>query len=379
VTTNAALTERPMRDRVYTIQTAAGPRETELCSLQTADKVQISVSRLRHPNARAAVLLGHGLTTSSDMFVMPEHRNLAAFLHDEGYEVWAADFRMSNHYPYNAERAYTFDDAALYDWPALVKLVRSKMSGRKLHVIAHCLGSATFHASLYGLQLRDPGSTTDWVDSVISNSISLHPRVHWWSFIKLVVAPFAVERLLRLPYLDPGWADHTSINRSWRGRLLARLAERAHLECNSHACNILSFLWGTGFPALYQHDNMLPHTHDRLADLFGPVGMTYFRNVRKGALWWNRALVRCGKDDRLPKRYFDNVHDVKVPTLLVQGVHNHIFPGANRVTFERARAVGATQFRYHEFDAYGHQDVFMGGACDRDTFPTFAKFLAEHT
>jgi lysosomal acid lipase/cholesteryl ester hydrolase len=361
-------------DRIYSIPTSDGIRQTVLHRLTTEDGVGVSVSHLARARASDSVLLIHGLTTSSDMYVMPEHYNLAAYLYDQGYDVWAADFRMSNHYVNNQRRRFTFDDVALYDWPLIVKHVRGHMPGKRLHVIAHCLGSATFHLALYGKTVA-----ADLVDSVIANSISLNPRVRWWSAVKLLLAPFLVEKVLRLPYVDPRWSEFDNIERPWLGRLLARLAGLAHLECNQHACNVLSFMWGTGFPALFEHCNMHVATHDRLAELFGPVGMEYFRNVRKGVLS-NQTLVKYARGDkysRLPERYFDGVAEVAVPTLLVSGDKNHIFPGANKLTYERARQAGSRSFEYREFAGYGHQDVFMGKHCARDTFPVFCQFLSQ--
>ena len=58
----------------------------------------------------------HGLTSSSDLFIMPEHRNLVSYLLDNGFtDVWALDFRMSNRFPYDTEtHRYTLDDIADY-------------------------------------------------------------------------------------------------------------------------------------------------------------------------------------------------------------------------------------------------------------------------
>jgi cholesterol oxidase len=57
----------------------------------------------------------YGLTSSSDMFIMPEHRNLVQTLLDHGFgDVWTLDFRGSCRFPYNLERTrYTLDDIAL--------------------------------------------------------------------------------------------------------------------------------------------------------------------------------------------------------------------------------------------------------------------------
>ena len=365
---------KPMTDRVYTVQTKkSGALKTALHQFTTEDGVGISMSRLDNPRATDSVLLIHGLTTSSDMFVMPEHYNLAAFLHDAGYDVWIADYRMSNHYPYNHSKRFAFDDVGLYDWPASIARMRQHNSGRRIHVVAHCLGSATFHIALYG-------KTVSGISSVVSNSISLNACVHPWTKLKLMVAPFLVDHVLRLPYVDPRWSELHNRRIPWLGRMLARLVHLFHVECNEHACNLISFTWGSGHPAIWEHRNVDPITHDRATELFGPVGTEYFRNARKCVLSDN-TVVRYrsgGKYETLPKRYIDNVRDVKVPTLLMSGQFNNIFPGSNKLTFERARAAGNSSMRYREFADYGHQDLLMGKSCDEDVFPAIADFLRAH-
>ena len=37
---------------------------------------------------------------------------------------------------------------------------------------------------------------------------------------------------------------------------------------------MLSFMWGSGHPAMYEHANLLPETHERMGDLCGPAGRT---------------------------------------------------------------------------------------------------------
>jgi pimeloyl-ACP methyl ester carboxylesterase len=368
-----SVAHKPMTDRVYDVQTRnSGRLQTVLHPLRTDDGVDISLSHLERPGATDSVLLIHGLTTSSDMFVMPEHYGLAAFLHDAGFDVWIADFRMSNHYPYNLEKRFCFDDAGLYDWPASIARIRQHNQGRRIHVVAHCLGSLTFHIALYGKQVSG-------ITSVVSNSVSLNPRVHPWAAVKLLAAPFLVDRVLRFPYIDPRWSELHNSQKPLLGRMIARLVGLVHLECNDNACNLISFTWGSGHPAIWQHQQLDLVTHDRATELFGPVGMEYFRNVRK-SVFADNTTVRYrsgGKYDVLPRRYIDNVGQVRVPTLLMAGQHNDIFPGSNRLTYDRVRAAGSGSFRYQEFADYGHQDLLMGKHCDADVFPTIVDFMRE--
>ena len=366
-----------MRDRVYTVHTRrSGPLMTVLHPLTTPDGVRVSVSHLPAGGGGSpdAVLLIHGLTTSSDMFVMPEHVSIASYLHDHGFDVWLADFRMSNHFAYNTTQAFEFEDIGSYDWPTIIGFIREQIGARRrLHVIAHCLGSVTFHYALYG-------KTIQGIDSVISNSVSLHARVHPWAALKLVAAPFVVDHVLRLPYLDPSWADKAAdgSRQPWLGRLIAKLVGLWHLECNVDACNLVSFTWGSGTPALFQHDKLAAATHDRLPELFGPIAMPYFRVVQK-AYWGGQDFgLQSKKAEHVatyPRRLCDRVGEVKVPTLFLSGEHNHIFPGSNRHTAAAIRDRGVDGYEYVEIPGYGHQDLFMGKDCDRDTFPLMLQFL----
>lgn len=360
-----------LQDRIFRVTTRrSGTLATTLHPLTTPDGVRISVSRLPNPGARDVCLLIHGLTTSSDMYVMPEHYGLAAFLHDQGYDVWLADFRMSNHYAYNTDATFTFDEIGAYDWPTIIDFIRRTVgSDARLHVICHCLGSVTFHHALYG-------KSVSGITSVVSNSVSLNPRVHPFAMMKLVAAPFLVDSVLRMRVVDPRWGQ-PGVKAPLVGRALAKLVNLVHLECNDPACNLVSFLWGSGFPAVFTHEKMAPETHDRLTELFGPVAMSYFRNVRHGVFNGNCFGRYSTKPEfaKLPDRYIDRVGEVVVPTLLLSGDKNHIFPGANALTAALIARKGLSGYEYRELPGYGHQDVLMGKDCDREVFPLIHQFI----
>lgn len=368
--TSSASASPVIKDRIYTVQTrTSGALQTTLHPLTTPDGLQISVSRLAKPGAKDTCLLIHGLTTSSDMFVMPEHYNLAAYLHDQGYDVFLADFRMSAHYAFNTQGNYTFDEVGTSDWPTIVEFIRRSIGDARLHVICHCLGSVTFHHALYG-------KSVSGITSVVSNSVSLNPCVHPWAAAKLVCAPFLVDSVLRLRLVDPRWGD-PDVPAPFIGRLLAKAVNLIHVECNNPACNLVSFLWGDGFPAVFTHEKMAAETHDRLTELFGPIAMPYFRNVRH-ALFNDNTFGRYSRKpehQHLPTRYIDNVGEVVVPTLLLSGERNHIFPGSNKLTAQRIAQKGIGGYEYHEIPDYGHQDVFMGKDCDTEVFPLIRQFL----
>ncbi|MEK8104286.1 alpha/beta fold hydrolase [Micromonospora sp. M12] len=117
----------------------------------TSDGTRLSLCRIspRDDGDRPVVLLLHGLTASADMFVLPEIRNLVEVLLDAGYEPWLLDWRGSCRLPYNEGRErYTLDDVALYDIPEAVALVRERIDGRPLSVVAHCIGAMSLSMSM---------------------------------------------------------------------------------------------------------------------------------------------------------------------------------------------------------------------------------------
>ena len=90
--------------REIPLYTLDGVKDAEVSThyIYTEDKLRLSALRFQRGEAGEAILVIHGLTTSSDMFIMPEHYNLVQFLLDSGFtDVWCLDFRMSNRYSYN--------------------------------------------------------------------------------------------------------------------------------------------------------------------------------------------------------------------------------------------------------------------------------------
>src|SRR5262249_10365323 len=143
------LSPRGTMDRkipLYTLKGVADAKVT-VYPFSTEDGVGLILTRFRRGESEGdAVLLLHGLTSSSDMFIMPEHRNLVSFLLDEGYaDVWCLDARISNRFVYNLPPwRFTLDDVALFDYPAALALMEPHLGSRKVAVISHCVGSLTF-------------------------------------------------------------------------------------------------------------------------------------------------------------------------------------------------------------------------------------------
>lgn len=339
----------------------------------TEDKLGLSMIRFRRGDGDDAVLIIHGLTTSTDMFIMPEHKNLVSYLLDNGFgDVWCLDYRMSNRHSYNLRRhRFNMDDIALFDYPPAIETIKQHIGARRLHVICHCLGSASFTMSLFG-------GAVDGISSVIANSVALTPKVPTWSHIKLYLAPFFVEQILSVAYIDPRGSNDPGLT---RGKMLSKVVSLFHRECDVPACHMLSLLWGTGWPALYNHKNLATVTHERGGDLYGGTAVHYFRHVR--------AMVRAGntavkyekgnpKYDRLPDNYFERAAEMKTPVLFMTGKENRVFADSNIECHRRLEEIVPGRHELLVIPGYGHQDVFMGNNVHRDVFPHFLRFLNEH-
>lgn len=362
--------------REIPLYTLDGVRNAEVGThyLSTEDKLGLSLLRFtRGEPAGDAVLIIHGLTTSTDMFVMPEHYNLVSYLLDHGFtDVWCLDYRMSNRYSYNlAPHRYTMDDIALFDFPPAVELIRREIGSRGLHVICHCLGAVSFTMSLAA------GAVTG-IASVIANSVALTPRVRAWSRVKLGSAPFMVETVLGFPYLNPRWSEDPMPS---RGKLFSRVVSMFHRECDVPACHMLSLMWGTGWPALYRHENLADVTHRRGGDLYGAVSMHYYRHVMKMVRAGNRAVKFDPSNPAhgaLPDDYLAAASAITTPILFMTGERNQIFTTSNVICHRRLREMGCTQHELRVFPGYGHQDVFMGKDVAVDIFPSLLDFLDRH-
>ena len=359
--------------RQIPLYTLDGVKNAEVSThyITTDDKLGLSAVRFQRGEAGEAILIVHGLTTSTDMFIMPEHYNLVSYLLDNGYrDVWCLDYRMSNRHSYNLfKHRFTMDDVALYDYKPTLALMRDHIGDKPIHVITHCLGANSFTMALFA-------KVVDGVSSVIANSCGLTPRVPAWSNVKLMVAPNTVEYVIGLPYLNPIWDDDPG----WtRGKIFARFVDLFHPECNVPACHMLSLMWGDGHPALYNHQNLADVTHQRGGDLYGATSMNYYRHVRK--------MVKAGQAVKysdtpqyaaLPKDYFAYAKEIETPVLFVTGADNKVFSNSNIVCWERLQDIVPGRHELHVFPGYGHQDPFMGDQVARDIFPRLLEFIEKH-
>ncbi len=360
-------------ERLIPLESRAGVSQArfERHSIWSQDGLHLQIDRFYRSKNRNVVLLLHGLTTSTDMFIMPEHYNLVQYLLNNGYEdVWSFDWRGSLRYSYNLKPyEYNLDYVASYDIPKAIELMRSQLGEDvAIHVICHCVGSISFMSSLAAGKIKG-------IRSIISNSVSLTPQVPWQSRLKLQLGPFILKNIMGYPYISPEMPYFNGVRFGkwifWMERLLRR-------ECREPACHMVSFMWGWGFPAAFEHENLNPITHRRLKDLFGSTSLDWYKHILK-MVKSKQALPfrREGEFSDLPESYLGNLKDIELPPLLlVSGDKNKIFPQSNKITYEALVKMNLhSKASYKEFKGYGHQDVLMGRNSHEDIFPNFLNFM----
>ncbi|MFG2000769.1 alpha/beta fold hydrolase [Spirillospora sp. NPDC048911] len=338
----------------------------------TEDGLGLELTRFLRAESDDVVLLVHGLTSASDVFIMPEHRNLASHLLDNGYtDVWALDFRMSGRFPYDTEtHRYTLDDIALYDFPAALRVLRRQIGDRRIHVIAHCLGSVSFTMSLFG-------GAVDGIASLTCNSVSLTPRVPAFSKLKLTFGPNFMEYVVGLPFIDPRFGNAPVLTRGW---MMSRLISLFHNECKERACHIQSFQWGAGKPAMYEHENLLPVTHERMADICCASGLHYYRHIRKMIQAGNSVKYDPdnARHDALPDDYMENAADIRTPLLLLAPERNKVFTDSNNHFHRLLEKAAPGRHELAVLPGYGHLDPLIGKNSHIDVFPRIVDFIKRH-
>ncbi|MEO3784524.1 alpha/beta fold hydrolase [Actinocorallia sp. B10E7] len=277
----------------------------------TADGLGLSLTRFHRADCDDVVLLVHGLAGSREMFTRPGHTNLVSHLLDSGFtDVWTLDHRMSSRLPYNTEgHRFTLDDVAAYDHPAALDCLREAVGDRRVHVIAHCLGSVTFLTSLFA-------GLVDQVATVVSNSVSLNPRLSRRALARLRFSPGLAPQIMGMAGSSPNPARAGGTGGSGYGRHIRRMASAERVV-----------KWDEEDPRL-------------------PDGLTGLTAVR-------------------------------TPILFLAGSENRVFTDSNIVTYRELEQAVPGRHGLRILPGYGHADPFIGRNAHAEVFPHIVDFLNE--
>lgn len=309
---------------------------------------------------KGPVLLVHGAGVRANIFRAPSGRTIVDSLIDAGYDVWLENWRASIDF---APNEWTLDQAAVNDHPAAVETVVRETGSQEVQAIIHCQGSTSFMMSAVA-------GLVPQVKTIVTNAVSLHPVIPAWSRLKIGYALPLVGKLTR--YLDPQWGLHAP---GVTPKVLNGVVRLTHHECSNPVCKEVSFTYGSGFPALWRHENLNDETHEWLKAEFAHVPITFFAQIRKCV----RAgrLVSVDGNAELPRDFAAQPPKTDAKFVFFTGLENRCFlPASQERTFKWFDAQQPGKHAIRELPGYSHLDVFMGKNAARDVFPQMIKELA---
>ena len=311
------------------------------------------------PPDKGPVLLVHGAGVRANIFRAPVQTTLVDYLIDNGYDVWLENWRASIDLPPNP---WTLDQAGLYDHPEAVKTVVKETGWEEIKAVIHCQGSTSFMMSAVA-------GLVPQVKTVVSNAVSLHPVVPRLSEFKLKYAIPSVK--LMTDYLNPQWGLQAP---TIAAKIISFFVELTHHECNNSVCKQVSFTYGSGFPALWRHENLNDETHEWVKQEFAHVPIRFFQQITRCVLKGNLVAVEGKKE--LPQDFVAQEPQTDAQFAFFAGKKNLCFlPESQEKTFNYFDAQRKNYHSLHILPNYGHLDVFMGKDAAKDNFPLILKEL----
>lgn len=303
------------------------------------------------------VILVHGTGVRANLFNPPTRVTLPAMLSAAGFDVWMLNWRSSIDL---RPIQWNLDDAAVLDFPAAVEVILQETKKTSLKAIVHCQGSCAFLMSMVAGKLPE-------VTTVVANSSGLHPLVPWITRLKV---PIAMTVFGRVGGFNPQHGIHAP---TFSAKVIRWLVRATHHECDNAVCKYASFVYGFGFPTMWNHDNLDAATHDWLAGEFGYAPIKLFKQIRR-CIGKGRLVAMGGyPPEVLPREFALEGHPPKTTATFhfVTGAENRCFrPAAMEATAEYFNEYStADQHSFHEFPGYGHMDVFIGRNASEDVFP----------
>lgn len=382
------------------IQVGVIPEE-RIAGLCKGSPVKIRLTRYPCAHSRKnPIMMIHGYSASGASFTHDSiHNNLTKSFFRDGREVWILDMRTSPGLP-TARYPWSFEDVAGADIPAaLDHICRNYADGRKVDVLAHCMGAVMFSMGVLNpkyiiksgeanLYFKEPLSTHEIkyffknrVRSVIFSQVTptvvFSPdnklRAYLMQYLKELMpddyqfrpehAPTLGDQLLdRLLYSLPYPRKEFDIENPpwppWKRTPYTRTRHR------------MDALYGRDFNLDQVDENVLWH----IDDLFGPLSIdTVAQTIHFARL--NTIATKDGRNIFLTD---ENRGNWRFPTCAFNGVDNGL---SDIATAERTEQVFGYAFdatyRKIRNEGYGHQDSLIGKRACEDIFPGLINFLAE--
>lgn len=333
----------------------------ETIPFEAGDGLMCNLIHVKGPNSptKGPILLLHGAGVRANLFRAPVERTIVDHLLDCGYDVWLENWRASIDLKPNH---WNLDKAAVYDHPRAVRKIAAETGSDKIKAVIHCQGSTSFMMSAVAGLIPE-------VTTIVSNAVSLHPIVPEFS-------RFKITKLLpmlkgEVEYLNPQWGLHAPTVVS---KLVAGMIALAHHECNNPVCKGVSFTYGTGFPALWSHENLNDATHEWIKQEFAHVPITFFEQMAQCIEAGH--LVSVDGLRELPSNFVQREPATTARFAFFAGLDNHCFLAESQQrTFDFFNSWRKNYHSLHMIPHYGHLDIFFGKNAAKDVFPLISEEL----
>jgi len=333
----------------------------QIVPFQAGDGFALNLVHIQGPTSpvKGPVLLIHGAGVRANLFRAPVDTTIVDHLIACGYDVWLENWRASIDLKPNT---WTLDKAALYDHPRAVQKIVEETGSDEVKAVIHCQGSTSFMMSAVA-------GLVPQVKTVVTNAVSLHPVVPDFSRFKITkLVPMLKGEV---EYLNPQWGLHAP---SVISKLVATMVAFAHNECNNPVCKGVSFTYGTGFPALWSHENLNDATHEWIKQEFAQCPLTFFEQM--AACIEAGHLVSVEGFRELPASFVAQEPATSARFAFFAGLNNHCFLAESQQrTFEFFDSWHKGYHSLHMIPNYGHLDVFFGKNAAKDVFPLISAEL----
>jgi hypothetical protein len=331
-------------------------RHERLVPFTAGDGMALNLLNVRGEQepTKGPVVLVHGAGVRANVFRAPVETTVVDALIDAGWDVWLENWRASIDLPYSD---WTLDQAAAHDHPAAIRTVVAETGADDVKAIIHCQGSTSFAMSA-------AAGLVPQVSTIITNAVSFHPIVPAWSRVKAKVATPLVGKVMR--YLNPGAGDRPE---DLKARALTLAVKAVHHECDNTVCKLVSFTYGSGFPALWLHENINDETHDRfLAEEFGRVPVTFFKQIATCIAAGH--LVSHAPTPGLPADYVAQPVQTDARFVFFAGKRNQCFlPESQVASYQWLDGQRPGHHGLHVLEKYSHLDLFLGERAATEVFP----------
>jgi hypothetical protein len=263
---------------------------------------------------------------------------------------------------------WCLDHAALYDHPYAVRAITDITKHPTIKAVVHCLGSIGFMmAAVQGLLPQ--------VTTVVSNAVSLHPVVPWWTDLKCRMSRPLVSRIV--PYLDSQWGS-TERPPNVFVKLVLKAMQWGHYECMNLVCKLASFSYGIGvptLPVLWRHENLSAEVHEWIKYEFGKVLMEMFKQLERS--WRYGNMVRLADLKDLPEDYAakpPNIGNMRI-AFFAGELNVCWLKESQERSFDFFNTFRRNYHSLHILPGYSHLDMFIGKNTARDVFPLMLEEL----